>query len=114
MKLRQNEAEALRVLWLDTGLRALKEESLQPFMLEASDHGRSVTLSVTHGKTPNTPRQQRAAVVANNRAMVHARPAAVEGWASLDGHFDISTRPTATHGTDDAWQRALNARASLR
>lgn len=44
MQLAQNEAEALRVLWLNTGLRALEEKSLQPSMLEAPDRGSSVTL----------------------------------------------------------------------
>ena len=53
LQLRQDEAKPLGLFWSDAGFRTRQEEPLQPLMLEAPDHLRSVTLSVTHIKTPN-------------------------------------------------------------
>ena len=53
---RQDEAKPLGLFWSDAGFRTRQEESLQPLMLEAPDHLRSVTLCVTQIKTANVIR----------------------------------------------------------
>jgi len=53
LQLRQDEAKPLGLFWSDARFRTRQEEPLQPLMLEAPDHLPSVTLRVTHIKTPN-------------------------------------------------------------
>jgi hypothetical protein len=53
LQLRQDEAKPLGLFRSDARFRTCQEEPLQPLMLEAPDHLRSVTSSVTHFKTPN-------------------------------------------------------------
>ena len=68
LQLRQDEAKAPGLFWSDARFRTRQEEPLQPLMLEAPDHLRSVTLRVTHIKTPNVAVQGAPACAARRRS----------------------------------------------